>query len=77
MACARCDWPYPDGLLSPVIGSAFGSQPVCGICALEIINAVHGTNRKRFQGGHAEEMRTDALDWRRLHPHAKPPEDQP
>lgn len=70
--CGRCKLPYPSELLVPMfIGGKDGgyTAPVCGICALEISNEMHGDNRKRFGGEMAEEMRQGALRWRRKHGH--------
>lgn len=72
MACTRCRLPYPDDLLNPVVGNFPESgQPVCGICALAIVNDAHGAEMTRFQGV-AEQFRQRALRWRRAHPHAEP-----
>jgi hypothetical protein len=75
MACSRCKLPYPDELITPmfvVVGKESGYLNVCGICALEVSNNLHGTNRKSFSGEQAEIKRQDALDWRRAHPNAVP-----
>lgn len=65
--CARCCVPYPEWYLNPVIGSLVNGN-VCGVCALQITNAIHGTKWRSFQGEMAEEMRWLAADWRRTHP---------
>lgn len=76
MACERCQLPYPAELLTQMfIGNVDGKSgytaPVCGICALEISNEIHGKNgcrpRKRFDGEMAEEMRQGAIRWRKKH----------
>ena len=73
MACPRCAWPYPTDLLVPMfIGGSGYTAPVCGVCALDLTNAVHGTRLVAFQGEIAEDMRQQALAWRRRHPHADP-----
>jgi hypothetical protein len=73
MACNRCQWPYPDELLVPIfIGGEGYSQPVCGLCALEMINEALGIHRTEFSGEMAEEKRQEAIRWRRTHPHAQP-----
>lgn len=61
--CARCDVSYPPELLSIFHGELFDRKSVCAICALDIINAVHGTSKTALRGM-AEEMRQDALQWR-------------
>lgn len=72
MACARCYWPYPVEILNPLIGSLVKGS-VCGICAREMIAAIHG-NRNHQLRGRAEETRLEAIQWRRQHPEAKPAE---
>jgi hypothetical protein len=73
MACARCKLPYPGEMLNPVMGNfADSGKPVCGICALEIVNEAHGTRMKRFHGELAEGLRLRAINWRRKHPNAQP-----
>ena len=51
--CQRCKIEYPDSYLAPIITSE-GNFIVCGICALEIKNIIHGTNDKKHQGEIAE-----------------------
>lgn len=65
--CVRCAVPYPDWYLHPVIGSMVQGD-VCGVCALQMTNAIHGTKRRRFHGEMAEEARSLAAEWRRTHP---------
>lgn len=72
MACGRCGLPYPSDMLNPVVGDALIKTPVCGICALAMVNAVHGTKMKRFHGELAEEFRERAIAWRKKHPKAQP-----
>jgi hypothetical protein len=72
MTCERCGFPYPDELVSPLlIGVHEGGAGlmVCGICALEVINTVHGKKRKRFprSSSAAEDMRQRAIRWRKAH----------
>lgn len=76
MSCVRCDWPYPDDMLKPVVGSLIKGN-ACGICALEMLNATHGTRMKRFHGEMAEDFRQRALAWRKKHPNAKPVTEAP
>ncbi len=65
--CERCEVPYPDWYLHRVTGSIVTGD-VCGVCALEIGNAVLGIKRTRFGGEMANEMLWLARDWRRDHP---------
>jgi hypothetical protein len=46
-------------------------KPVCGICALEIVNEVHGSKLKQFHGEMAEDSRQRAIRWRQQHPNAQ------
>ena len=69
--CARCGWPYPSDLLNAMT-TGFGTSVVCGICALEIANAVHGTRMTKFHGSGAERMRQRAIQWRANHPASAP-----
>ena len=63
--CTECRVVYPAHLLSPFIACGKESKPVCGICALRLSNTLHGFKRRRFQGEIAEEMRQEAVAWRR------------
>ena len=73
--CENCKWEYPDGyvasmqIYTPEKGSHVAK--LCGICALHIMNKIHGTNFKRFKGEAAETMRKRALTWRHDHPKGK------
>lgn len=67
VACARCSVPYPDWYLHRFIGSLVTGD-VCGVCALEITNAVHGVKRRSFRGEMANEALWLAREWRRQHP---------
>ena len=62
--CGDCNFPYPVGLLSPVTGTEGTSPPICGVCALDRMNAAHGTKFTRFQGETAEQFRIAAHLWR-------------
>lgn len=64
MKCAKCKIAYPEGYLSPIIGGSVRGG-VCGICALEITNEVHGVTREKFQGEIAEELRQMAIEYRK------------
>jgi hypothetical protein len=50
--CEECKFNYPKHLIS--VG-------ICGICALENSNRVHGIKRTKFNGEIAEEMRLGAI----------------
>lgn len=66
--CEKCHIAYPQGYLSPMmVGTESGLETimVCGICALEIKNEVHGGGYNRFQGEMAEEMRQMAIAYRK------------
>lgn len=68
MKCSRCHWDYPSQILSPFISSAGNRQNCCGICALELKNEIHGTRWEHFDGSIAEQMRLEAVQWRKRHP---------
>lgn len=66
--CARCRRQYPDvGYVTDMFTSTQGYLHVCGICALEITNELHGTKMTRFHGEMAEQMRQDCLAYRKAH----------
>lgn len=66
--CSECKWNYLDYMVNPFITSARLYPPVCGICALELTNKLHGTDFTNFTGKGAEKSRQDALKWRKSHP---------
>lgn len=72
MRCAHCLWKYPDTMLSPMFVLGGYTRHICGICALEITNAIHGIKRGNFQGEMAEANRQSALKWRKTHPNDAP-----
>ena len=73
--CTRCRLPYPAELVTAMnVNGRYVN--VCGICALEISNELHGDNRKAFNGEMAELFRLDAVEWRQKHPNAKPVSEQ-
>jgi hypothetical protein len=74
MQCGNCRIDYPEGYVMPFT-SSLGNQPLCGVCALEASNKIHKTNRLKFDGETAEEMRQKALAFRKKHNlnPAKPP----
>ena len=63
--CNACKWEYPDGYTAPLLTTEGSMAEICGICALEISNKLHGINRKKFDGQRAEEMRQDAIAYRK------------
>ena len=73
MACTICKLPYPDALLKEFETGRLGADEpaarakVCGICALALSNAVMTHKRTRFDGPAAEELRQQAIRWRRSH----------
>jgi len=62
--CQKCKIKYPDGYLAPIMTSK-GNAVVCGVCALELSNAVTGMKRKKFQGEEAERLRQLAIEFRK------------
>jgi len=65
MKCAHCKINYPDSVgLSPVLGN-HPTKSICGICALEYINLMHGVQINKFQGEMAEQNRQDAIKYRK------------
>lgn len=69
MACPECNVEYPERLLNPLVTHLGTTKPICAICALEIINEIHGPERVResFDAPVAERMRQEALKWRKDH----------
>lgn len=72
--CDICKWMYPAGLINIFRTNApdLDGRAVCGICALDLNNAVHGTNRQTFNGEVAEYTRQSAIRWRETHPYNNP-----
>lgn len=68
MKCEECKFDYPENLLAPITTSGESWGKICGICALEIGNRIHGIKLKRFTGPIAEKMRQAAIKWREEHP---------
>lgn len=56
MRCDDCRVNYPDEIIS---------NDLCGICALEMTNRVHGITRTKFTGEMAEEFRLAAIEHRK------------
>lgn len=76
MKCEECKWDYPAYLLN-ILRTNVADQngrAICGICALEIANKIHGIQRKKFGGKVAEYMRVKATKWRKKHPYNAPKE---
>jgi hypothetical protein len=63
--CAECKWKYPHSILSPLVTSLGETQVICGQCALELTNRIHGIERRKFDGPIAEHMRLLAIKWRK------------
>ncbi len=62
--CERCKTTYPAELVSPMLGSQYVN--LCGICALDVTNEIHGTQMQQFgEDSEAEWMRLEALYWRK------------
>lgn len=72
MRCDDCQWNYPDTYLNRMYVNGGYTKPICGICALELMNSVHGVQRTKFNGEMAEQARLDAIKWRKNHPKDKP-----
>jgi hypothetical protein len=64
MKCTRCKIDYPrDCVDHACLNGEYVT--LCGQCALEETNELHGLNRKRFDGQLAEDMRQRTLAYRR------------
>jgi len=63
LKCENCKVEYPNHLVS-----SFRTNKkvlnVCGICALELGNIIHGINRLKFDGLMAESLRLQAIEFR-------------
>jgi protein-arginine kinase activator protein McsA len=68
--CDECHWDYPQFLLSAFVTNkeTLSRKLVCGICALQLSNQLHGDNRVKFTGSEAERLRLRAINWRKQHP---------
>jgi hypothetical protein len=67
MKCTQCKWDYPEDILGPVLVGDTIVGPMCGICALDLSNVVHGEQhgvRMYFIGKKAERCRQLALRYR-------------
>lgn len=68
MKCHKCEYDYPDDLVRAMIlhdGTIAIVIHVCGICALESKNRVHGTNDDHFDAPEAERVRLAAIEYRK------------
>jgi hypothetical protein len=71
--CARCRVRYPTGLLSPLeTDQGEPAQTVCGICALALMNQKRRSSDTRLKSELAEDLRQQAIAWRREHPTREP-----
>lgn len=61
MKCGICKIDYPDEILSRMYINGAYTAPICGICALEKTNEIHGSTRTAFSGSIAEGNRLAAL----------------
>lgn len=66
--CGDCGWTYPTRLLNPMRSNDGTTPAICGICALARKNRIHGTSFETFSGDFAEQLRLEALEWRRRNP---------
>jgi hypothetical protein len=64
--CCGCQIRYPEDYLNPVHTADGITLPVCGICALQMLNQFSDVHRSRFDGEMAKLMRRRALHWRRV-----------
>lgn len=60
MLCTHCKYDYSPELLNSASGVKI-SGPICGICYLELSNAIHGTMRPYLRGPIAEQLRLAAI----------------
>ena len=67
MKCTECNIDYPSDYLHDFDSSQGFKPNVCGICALELSNIIHGIKRTKFDGPIAEKMRQKAIKWRKEH----------
>jgi hypothetical protein len=71
--CARCRVRYPTALLSPLgTDQEEAAQAVCGICALALMNQKRRSSDTRLKNEMAEDLRQQAIAWRREHPTREP-----
>lgn len=73
MKCGNCGWNYPSVLLSRMFIASEGyTNPICGICALEVTNKIHGVTLNKFTGEMAEEIHQLAIKHRKHNPEDAP-----
>jgi hypothetical protein len=65
--CPGCAIDYPEGYLSEVTADKKKTPPICGCCALEVLNRHKGTFLLYFTSRGAEALRRLAIEWRREH----------
>lgn len=72
--CEHCKWIYPAYYINIMRTNLpdIGNPALCGICALDLSNLIHGQNRVRFDGQAADQMRIMAVVWREKHPYDNP-----
>ena len=63
--CSQCGIKYPEKLLAPIMTTKGTSVDVCGICGLNLSNFILGVRRTKFNGEIAEQMRLDAIEFRK------------
>lgn len=67
--CGDCKFNYPNHLLSEMMINGGYTESICAICAL--IRSNEGLPKKlqrtKFGGEMAEQMRLDAIEWRKNH----------
>ena len=68
MKCHKCDYDYPEDLVRPMI--VYGEHlavvlMLCGVCALNAKNELHGTDDDHFTAPEAERIRLLAIEWRK------------
>ena len=63
--CDGCKIKYPEELLSPMYTDQGITKDICGICALNLRNHLLGTKQTKFNGEIAEQMRLDAIEFRK------------
>lgn len=72
MKCEKCEIDYPTGLVRTLLIGRLSKESVggvdtidvCGICALEIINQIHGVNNATFHAPKAEQVRLACVKYR-------------
>lgn len=65
--CGTCGLDYPNHCVNALVTSQ-GNFLLCGTCALEEVNRIHGTQMTRFHGEQAEQARLDSIAWLQSRP---------